>query len=181
MQKLGNYVLGQWTEGDGTGSPLYNSVNGEIVAMATTKGLDFGAILSYGRKKGGPPLRKMTFQQRGNMLKKLALYLTKRKEQFYEVSYKTGATRADSWIDIEGGFGNLFANASLRRNFPNQSFHVDGNAIDLSRGGQFMGHHIGLHRVANGELTALAQIGPANPRELAAVVSTDELLRPVVE
>jgi len=84
----------------------------------------------------------MTFQQRGLMLKKLALYLTKKKEQFYEVSYKTGATRADSWIDIEGGFGNLFANASLRRNFPNQTFHVDGEAIDLSRGGSFMGHHI---------------------------------------
>jgi len=67
---------------------------------------------------------------------------TKKKEQFYEVSYKTGATRADSWIDIEGGFGNLFANASLRRNFPNQTFHVDGEAIDLSRGGSFMGHHI---------------------------------------
>ena len=76
------------------------------------------------------------------MLKRLALYLNKRKEQFYEISYKTGATRADSWVDIEGGFGNLFANASLRKNFPNQTFHVDGDPIDLSRGGSFMGHHI---------------------------------------
>ncbi len=141
MQKLGNYILGNWIEGDGDGKPLYNSVTGDVVAMATTKGLDFEAILKYGRKNGGP-LRKMTFQERGNMLKKLALYLTKRKEQFYEISYKTGATRADSWIDIEGGFGNLFANASLRKNFPNQSFHVDGDAIDLSRGGNFMAHHI---------------------------------------
>jgi oxepin-CoA hydrolase/3-oxo-5,6-dehydrosuberyl-CoA semialdehyde dehydrogenase len=142
MNKLKNYILGNWTPGDGDGSPLYNSVNGDIVAMATTKGLDFGDILQYGRKKGSPALRKMTFQERGNMLKSLALYLTKRKEQFYEVSYKTGATRADSWVDIEGGFGNLFANASLRKNFTNQNFHVDGAPIDLSRGGQFMGHHI---------------------------------------
>ena len=126
---------GNWTDGKGAGKPLFNSVTGEVIAMATTDGLDFGEILEYGRKKGGPPLRKMTFQQRGLMLKKLALYLTKRKEQFYPISYQTGATRADSWIDIEGGFGNLFANASLRRNFPNQSFHVDGNPIDLSRGG----------------------------------------------
>lgn len=142
MAKLGNYVLGNWTTGQGEGKPLFNSVTGEVVATATTEGLDFGEILQYGRKVGGPPLRKMTFQQRGNMLKKLALYLTKRKEQFYEVSYQTGATRTDSWIDIEGGFGNLFANASLRRNFPNQSYHVDGDPIDLSRGGSFMGHHI---------------------------------------
>ena len=142
MKKLENYILGNWTAGEGEGAPLYNSVTGEIVAMATTKGLDFGKILSYGRKTGGAPLRKMTFQQRGNMLKKLALYLTKRKEQFYEVSYKTGATRADSWVDIEGGFGNLFSNASLRKNFANQTFHVEGDLVDISRGGSFAAQHI---------------------------------------
>ena len=120
MAKLENYILGNWIAGDGEGKPLYNSVTGEVVATATTKGLDFTEILKYGRKTGSPALRKMTFQQRGNMLKKLALYLNKRKEQFYDISYKTGATRGDSWIDIEGGFGNLFANASLRKNFPNQ-------------------------------------------------------------
>jgi len=134
--------MGQWVDGDGDGDPLYNAVDGTIVATATTKGLDFEKILSYGRSEGSKVLRKMTFQERGVMLKKLALYLTKRKEQFYDISYKTGATRVDSWIDIEGGFGNLFANASLRRNFPNQPFHVDGETVDLSRGGQFMAHHI---------------------------------------
>ncbi|MFK7770657.1 MAG: phenylacetic acid degradation bifunctional protein PaaZ [Saprospiraceae bacterium] len=142
MKKLENYALGSWLTGDGDGTPLYNSVNGEIVALSTTKGLDFEKILNYGRKTGGAPLRKMTFQERGNMLKKLALYLTKKKEQFYEVSYKTGATRADSWVDIEGGFGNLFSNASLRKNFANQSFHVDGDFVDISRGGSFAAQHI---------------------------------------
>lgn len=140
--KLENYILGQWTPGDGEGTALHNAINGELVATASTKGLDFGDILQYGRDTGGPSLRKMTFWERGVMLKKLAMYLTKRKDQFYEISYKTGATKIDSWIDIEGGFGNLFANASLRRNFPDQSFHIDGEPIDLSRGGQFMGHHI---------------------------------------
>jgi len=142
MLKLENYVLGNWIEGDGDGKPLYNAVTGDVIVHASTKGLDFGEILSYGRKTGSPALRKMTFQQRGVMLKKLALYLNKRKEQFYEVSYQTGATRADSWVDIEGGFGNLFANASLRKQFPSQSFHVDGAAIDLSKGGSFMAQHI---------------------------------------
>lgn len=142
MIKLGNYVNGRWREGEGGGKAVHDAVTGELIAHATTKGIDLGEVLAYGRTVGGPPLRKMTFQQRGNMLKKLALYLNKRKEQFYELSYRTGATRSDSWIDIEGGFGNLFANASLRRNFPNQPFHVDGDPIDLSRGGSFMGHHI---------------------------------------
>lgn len=142
MNKLGNYILGSWIEGDGDGAPLFNAVTGDIVGYATTKGLDFTDILQYGRKTGSPALRKMTFEQRGQMLKKLAMYLLKKKELFYTVSAMTGATRADSWVDIEGGFGNLFANASLRKQFPNQIFHVDGDHVDLSRGGPFMGHHI---------------------------------------
>ena len=142
MNKLGNYIQGAWTDGSGAGKAVYDSVTGETIAFATTDGLDFTDILTYGRKTGSPALRKMTFQQRGMMLKKLALYLNKRKEQFYKVSYRTGATRADSWIDIEGGFGNLFANASLRKQFSNQPFHVEGDAIDLSKGGSFMAHHI---------------------------------------
>ncbi|MGV8993858.1 MAG: phenylacetic acid degradation bifunctional protein PaaZ [Flavobacterium sp.] len=140
--KIGNYISGKWTDGLGEGSALYDSVNGEIIGLTTTEGLDFGEILHYGRTIGGQKLRKMTFQERGNMIKNLALYLTKRKEQFYEISYKTGATRVDSWIDIEGGFGNLFANASLRKLFPNQPFDVEGDPIDLSKGGRFMAHHI---------------------------------------
>ena len=141
-KKLGNYLSGKWIEGDGNGAPLYNSVDGQVIATATADGLDIASALAYARDKGSKVIRKMTFHQRGVMLKKLALYLTKKKEDYYELSYKTGATRGDSWIDIEGGFGNLFANASLRKNFPDQSYQVDGEAVDLSRGGPFMGHHI---------------------------------------
>lgn len=142
MSNIQNYVLGNWTSGQGEGTPLFDSVTGEIIGNVSTQGLDFNEILHYGRTKGAGKLRKMTFQERGNMLKSLAMYLNKRKEAFYEISYRTGATRVDSWIDIEGGFGNLFANASLRKLFPNQTYHVEGDPIDLSRGGRFMAHHI---------------------------------------
>ena len=140
--KLKNYVHGEWIAGEGDGASIYNALDGQLIHYASTKGIDFSKILDYGRRVGNPALRKMTFQNRGLMLKKLALYLTKRKDTYYDISYMTGATKRDSWIDIEGGFGNLFANASLRRNFTNQAFHVDGEGIDLSRGGDFMGHHI---------------------------------------
>ena len=142
MKKLHNYVTGQWRTGNGEGVPMHDAITGEVVALSDTQGLDFGEILHYGRTKGGEVLRKMTFQERGNMLKSLALHLVKKKADFYEISYRTGATKVDSWIDIEGGFGNLFANASLRKLFPNQSYHVEGDPIDLSRGGRFMAHHI---------------------------------------
>lgn len=142
MTKIQNYTLGKWNFGQGEGVPLFDSVTGEIIGNASTEGLDFSEILHYGRTKGGEKLRKMTFQERGNMIKSLALYLTKQKEQFYDLSYRTGATRVDSWIDIEGGFGNLFANASLRKLFANSPYHIEGDPIDLSKGGRFMAHHI---------------------------------------
>jgi oxepin-CoA hydrolase / 3-oxo-5,6-dehydrosuberyl-CoA semialdehyde dehydrogenase len=142
MHKLGNYVAGQWILGDGTGQILAHAVNGNPIYEATTKGIDFKKMVEYARKKGNPALRKMTFHERGKMLKALALHLRQHLEKFYSISSQTGATRADSWIDIEGGIGNLFSYASLRRKFPNESFCTDGEASSLSKGNSFIGQHI---------------------------------------
>lgn len=142
MNKLENYITGKWIIGDGDGQTLFNAVTGDPVAAASTKGLDFKAIADYARTVGNPVLRKMTFHQRGNMLKALALHLRNHLDQFYTISYKTGATKADSWVDIEGGIGNLFANASLRRKFPDEVFCIDGESHNLSKNNTFMGTHI---------------------------------------
>ena len=142
MDKLGNYITGNWINGDGEGHLLFNAVTGEAVASATTKGLDFKSISDYARSVGNPVLRKMTFHQRGNMLKALALHLRNHLHKFYKISYQTGATKADSWVDIEGGIGNLFANASLRRKFPDEVFCIDGESHNLSKNNTFMGTHI---------------------------------------
>ena len=142
MYKLENYIAGKWITGDGDGQQLFNAVTGEAFAKATSKGLDFAAMTEYARKVGNRNLRKMTFHDRGRMLKELALYLRKHLEKFYSISYKTGATKADSWVDIEGGIGNLFANASLRRKFPDETFCIDGESHNLSRQNTFMGTHI---------------------------------------
>ena len=140
--KLANYINGSWVDGEGEGQQLFNAVTGVPIATATTKGLDFKQILEYGRTVGNPALRKMTFHQRGNMLKALALHLRQHLDKFYHVSYQTGATKADSWVDIEGGIGNLFANASLRRKFPDEVFCIDGDSHNLSKHNTFMGTHI---------------------------------------
>ncbi|MBP6826573.1 MAG: phenylacetic acid degradation bifunctional protein PaaZ, partial [Saprospiraceae bacterium] len=142
MQHLHNYTLGQWAPGSGDGIPQYHALTGQIVSIASSEGLDYTAILDYARKTGGPVLRRMTFQERGRMLKALALYLLERKEKYYQVSHTTGATRADSWVDIEGGIGNLFANSSLRRKFPNEPYFVEGETVRLSKENTFIGHHI---------------------------------------
>jgi len=141
MQRYQNYVLGQWVDGQGSETNLYNAINGNQIGTVSSVGIDFSEVLEYGRKHGRA-LRKMTFQERGRMLKALALFLMERKAKYYEVSAWTGATKVDSWIDIEGGIGNLFANASLRRQFPDLPYYVDGVAAPLSKNGTFIGHHI---------------------------------------
>ena len=142
MKNYENYALGNWTKGDGEGTPLFNAITAKEIGRASSKGLDFSEMMSYARKVGGSKLRKMTFQERGLMLKALALHLHSIKNKFYALSAKTGATKVDSWIDIEGGIGNIFANASLRKNFPDLPYHVDGDMAPLSKKGTFIGHHI---------------------------------------
>jgi oxepin-CoA hydrolase/3-oxo-5,6-dehydrosuberyl-CoA semialdehyde dehydrogenase len=142
MQRYKSYIQGQWVDGDGVETQLINAITGSVIGETSSAGFDYNAILEYGRRTGGPKLRKMTFQERGRMLKALALHLLTLKKKYYEVSAWTGATKVDSWIDIEGGIGNLFANASLRRQFPDLPYYVDGSAAPLSKEGTFIGHHI---------------------------------------
>tara|TARA_B110000495_G_scaffold201135_1_gene217874 strand:- start:34063 stop:36114 length:2052 start_codon:yes stop_codon:yes gene_type:complete len=142
MQDFQNYILGAWGNGKGSETDLFNAINGDPLGCVSSAGIDYKEVLQYGRSVGGPSLRKMTFQERGRMLKALAFYLLDRKDSYYKVSAWTGATKIDSWIDIEGGIGNLFANASLRKQFPDLPYYVDGVAAPLSKGGSFIGHHI---------------------------------------
>lgn len=142
MNQLHNYACGQWVAGADKGQELFNAITGEAIATASSKGIDFARMLDYARSVGGPKLRSMTFQERGLMLKALALHLLSKKESFYKISWATGATRADSWVDIEGGIGNLFTYASLRRQFPNETYCYDGDVARLSKNNTFIGHHI---------------------------------------
>ncbi|MGV6861582.1 MAG: phenylacetic acid degradation bifunctional protein PaaZ [Putridiphycobacter sp.] len=142
MTTIQNYVLGKWVSGEGVETEHYNAITGEKISEVSSKGLDYKAIRDYAIETGGKALRKMTFQERGLMLKELALHLISQKKKFYALSAATGATKIDSWIDIEGGIGNLFANASLRRQFPDLPYYVDGDMVPLSKGGSFIGHHI---------------------------------------
>ena len=140
--QLNNFAYGKWIPGEEKGQELVNAINGDFVASASSKGIDFAKMCDFARNIGGPKLRKLTFQERGLMLKALALHLQSKKEIFYNLSWATGATRMDSWVDIEGGIGNLFTYASLRRQFPNESYCYDGDVARLSKNNTFIGHHI---------------------------------------
>lgn len=143
MKQLQSFAKGQWHTANEGFKPCFNAVNGKEIYQISSAGLDFSGMLNYARDKGGPALRAMTFHERALMLKELALYLLERKKSFYELSYMTGATKLDSWIDIEGGIGTLFVYSGKgRRELPDHNVFVDGNLEMLSPNDQFIGQHI---------------------------------------
>lgn len=141
--RLQSYACGEWITGSGKAQDIFHAVTGEKVAEVSSGGLDFKRMLEYGRKSGGPALRAMTFHERALMLKNLANLLNERKGEFYEVSKATGATKGDSWIDIEGGIGTFYVYSSKgRRELPNERFYLEGSAEIISKGGTFTARHM---------------------------------------
>jgi oxepin-CoA hydrolase / 3-oxo-5,6-dehydrosuberyl-CoA semialdehyde dehydrogenase len=141
--KLESYVCGAWRPGNREGTLLRDATTGAVVAEASSAGIDFRAVLEYARNVGGPALRELTFHERAALLKRLAKFLTDRKEELYALSSATGATRGDSWIDIDGGIGTLFVFASKgARELPDSRVFVDGGPEMISKTGTFVGQHI---------------------------------------
>ena len=141
--KLDSYVNGQWIVPNGDFTEVRSAVTGDVVAEAMSGGLDMRGILAYARNTGGRNLRRLTFHQRADLLKKLAQYLTERKDQLYKLSFQTGATRTDNFIDVDGGIGTLFVYAGKgRRELPNSTFLLDGTVEPMGKAGTFAGQHI---------------------------------------
>jgi len=144
---LQSYVCGAWHTGREEGAAMRDATTGDVIAHASSAGIDFAAVLDHARGVGGPALRSMTFHERAGLLKTLAKRLTELKEEFYSLSYRTGATRSDSVIDIDGGIGTVFVFASKgSRELPNSRVYVDGNVEALSKAGTFVGQHLYVSR-----------------------------------
>jgi oxepin-CoA hydrolase / 3-oxo-5,6-dehydrosuberyl-CoA semialdehyde dehydrogenase len=144
---LQSFVCGRWHGGNEPGVALRDASTGEVIAEASSGGIDFAAVLEHARQVGGPALRELTFHERAAKLKALAKRLLDFKDEFYALSYRTGATKDDSWIDIDGGIGTVFAFASKgARELANNRVHLDGGIEGLSKTGSFVGQHIYLPR-----------------------------------
>uniref|UniRef100_UPI002869C82F aldehyde dehydrogenase family protein n=1 Tax=Deinococcus sp. TaxID=47478 RepID=UPI002869C82F len=135
-----SYVSGHW-HANAEGQTLVDAVYGRPVAVISSEGVDFAQALAYGRARGAA-IRRMTFHERARALKALGTYLMERKEAYYALSTLTGATRRDSWVDIEGGIGTLFSYASAaRRELPDERFWPDGKVERLGKEGTFVARH----------------------------------------
>ena len=118
--RLQSYLSGTWQSGEGRTSLLRDASTGALVAEAASEGLDFAGVLQHAREVGGPALRSLTFHERAAILRALGKRLLDFKPEFYELSYRTGATKTDSWIDIDSGIGTMLVFASKgSRELPN--------------------------------------------------------------
>ena len=139
---LQSFIAGRWLGTQGA-TTLRSALNGQPVYRTHAETIDFAEAVHHARTVGLPGLLALDFQQRAARLKALAKYLNERKEQLYAVSAHTGATRADSWIDIEGGTGTLFAYASAGSNeLPSGNVWHEGPVLNLGKTGRFAGTHI---------------------------------------
>src|SRR5215831_5275249 len=141
--QLQSYVAGRWEAGTSNFVTLRDATTNEVIANASAEGVDYGAMLWNARNVGGPNLRELTFHERAALLKSVAKMLMEYKDEFYRLSYATGATKSDSWIDIDGGIATLFVYAGKgTRELPNGRVYVDGSLEALSKSGSFVGQHI---------------------------------------
>ena len=140
---LESYAVGRWYRADDEGEPLLDASTGEEVARISSRGLDLAAMVEHGRTVGGPAIRELTFHERAGLLKALAKHLSTGADDLYALSRRTGATRNDSLVDIDGGFGTLFSYASKgNRELPNDTIVLDGGLEQLGKAGRFIGQHI---------------------------------------
>lgn len=143
MQQLASFLSGTWQSGRGRSRLIQHAISGEALWEVTSEGLDMAAARQFAIEKGAPALRAMTFIERAAMLKAVAKHLLSEKERFYALSAQTGATRADSWVDIEGGIGTLFTYASLgSRELPDDTLWPEDELIPLSKEGGFAARHV---------------------------------------
>jgi oxepin-CoA hydrolase/3-oxo-5,6-dehydrosuberyl-CoA semialdehyde dehydrogenase len=138
-----SFAHGEWIAPGAGARNIADAVTGEVFASAGNNALDVAAMRDYARTRGGPALRAMTFHERAKMLKALAAHLNEHRQEMYSLSYRTGATLADSKIDIDGGIGTVFVFASKgRREMPDGKVYIDGEIEQLSRSGSFVGQHV---------------------------------------
>ena len=143
MINVNSYVAGKWIEPGNAAQSIRSAVTGDVVARAGSERLDTKSMLYAARESAAPALREMTFHDRAKRLKALATLLNDNKDALTELSFHTGATRADSVIDIDGGIGTMFVFASkARRELPDDTVLMDGATEQLSRNGTFLGQHI---------------------------------------
>ena len=146
MRTFESHIAGRWQTGSGD-RPVADAITGETIGVVGAGGLDLAAAHEHARNVGGPALRALTFHDRAAILRAVGKLLLDDISELYALSHRSGATRADAAIDIDGGAGSLLAYSGIgRRELPNSTVWPDGDVQSLSRDGSFVARHINVSR-----------------------------------
>src|SRR4028118_1607743 len=116
MKTLRSYVCGRWHEASSGFAPLVDPSTEEVVAQASSEGIDFGAVLDHARENGGPALRALTFAQRGALLKEMSKVLRDHRDELLDLPRRNnGTTPGDGSFDVDGASGTLAYYGGLSR------------------------------------------------------------------
>jgi oxepin-CoA hydrolase/3-oxo-5,6-dehydrosuberyl-CoA semialdehyde dehydrogenase len=147
MKVLTSYIGGRWHEASAGFVPLVDPSTEEVLAQASSDGLDLAAGLEFARQRGGPALRELTAAQRAELLAAISKALYGHREELIELSMaNTGSTRKDAKFDIDGGNFVFSHYAELGREVGERRFFVDGDGVQLGRSSRFWGQHLLLPR-----------------------------------
>jgi len=143
IKTLQSYLSGQWVAGTGEGSALYNPTTDEVVARASTSGLNLKEALAYARDEGGATLRAMSFAERGALLKAMSKAIHAEREALIEIGrINAGNTRGDAKFDIDGATHTLMHYAQLGEALGDGKVLLDGEPEPVARGGRLKGQHL---------------------------------------
>ncbi len=141
--RLQSHLSGEWVDGAGPGVPLFDPTRGTELSRASSDGLDFGAALQFGRERGGPALKALSYADRAALLLAIADTLTAQRDRYYRIALEnSGNTKADAALDIEGGIGTLKYYGSLGRGLGEAHYLSEPGSDKLSRDESFRSGHI---------------------------------------
>ena len=143
IERLKNYVAGQWRDGNGPGTVLTDPITGEALVSVSSEGLDLDAAFRFARETGGAGLRSHTYASRASMLGEIAKLLQANRGTYYDIALaNSGTTRSDSAVDIDGGIYTLSWFAKNGATLGDAFVLRDGADVSLSKDRSFGVRHV---------------------------------------
>ena len=147
METLLSFVGGRWVEGNEPFAMLLNPSTEEPLARASTGGIDMESAVHFGRARGGPALRNLSFAQRGELLRAWSKALHAARDELLGIAMRNGGnTRSDAKFDVDGAIATLAHYGDLGAQLGPLKALRDGEVVQLGRTARYAGLHLFVPR-----------------------------------
>jgi oxepin-CoA hydrolase/3-oxo-5,6-dehydrosuberyl-CoA semialdehyde dehydrogenase len=147
MLTLRSYVSGSWQAGSGSPALLENPATEEVLAQASSQGVNFAAALEHARTVGGPALAGLSFSARGKLISAASKALYEKRDELIGLAIENGGnTRGDAKFDVDGAIGTLAAYGELGASLGETTILRDREGVQPTRSAKLWGEHLWLPR-----------------------------------